>query len=742
MADIILDQLGLKAGDIFKQSDVEKIDSNATKTQDAINLNSNKIGVLTTNGITEPDLATAIKNDRSQLSQKASQSDLTITNTNVANNTVNIALKSNTIDLNTQKTRIDNLVATSSTPFYQKCISTDTGALLVVASGATTGQINIASVTPLATGYTSVVGDYVRLVYGVSSGSSELIDARTSIDGIAYSTVGNAVRNQFKKTNYKFNKISQQGYETTANTFKTTGFSTSVNFIGFGTCLKGISDISRIKAIIYSNNAGIAYCEILDGSLNRIAIKSTSVTALNSKFTVFDFDYVDTSSGDVWVRFYGDGTLIPSRNSDGIKIADNISTITNPYMYLNTSATWITTNQPAYTIPFRIEEKNYGVENTITVNQDGTGDFISIVDAVKSVTDSSETNVYNIYISEGTYDIMAECGGSTWLANINASNGELQGLLLPDYVNLIGVGNKNLVILQGHITDNEATLTNTTAISTLNLQHNNRIENLSISAYNQRYAVHDETNNLYHNIKRVFKDCIIEHLGNTTGMWGSYHALGCGTGSNGNYEYENCIFRDKVTPFLMHTNSNQKPNKLHFKNCTFIVWNQNIAMKLTSTNANLKHYCILDNCQINGSIQIDGDYWEVYGGGNSPRINYLTNATINNIHMSDETVYLINADSVAISKGKPVRLSENGVCSMFSATSLGHQFYGIALQDIAVGSWGYIQIKGFVDITGLVTGTSDGSRIGITTGALAVVTTDYFIGTAMSYVGNLYMRLK
>ena len=28
MADIILDQLGLKAGDIFKQSDVEKIDSN------------------------------------------------------------------------------------------------------------------------------------------------------------------------------------------------------------------------------------------------------------------------------------------------------------------------------------------------------------------------------------------------------------------------------------------------------------------------------------------------------------------------------------------------------------------------------------------------------------------------------------------------------------------------------------------------------------------------------------------
>jgi len=113
MADIILDQLGLKAGDIFKQSDVEKIDSNATKTQDAINLNFNKIGVLTTNGITEPDLATAIKNDRTQLSGipnqtyitekaktidvnnalalKADKTSLDSTNANVTNNTNSIA---------------------------------------------------------------------------------------------------------------------------------------------------------------------------------------------------------------------------------------------------------------------------------------------------------------------------------------------------------------------------------------------------------------------------------------------------------------------------------------------------------------------------------------------------------------------------------------------------------------------------------------------------------------------------
>ena len=97
-----------------------------------------------------------------------------------ADNTTQLALKAGLAYTSSIQSQVNSLVATSSVPFYQKCLSTDTGALLVVASGATTGEINLASVTPLATGYTAISGDYVRLVYGVASGTAELITARSS----------------------------------------------------------------------------------------------------------------------------------------------------------------------------------------------------------------------------------------------------------------------------------------------------------------------------------------------------------------------------------------------------------------------------------------------------------------------------------------------------------------------------------------------------------------------------------
>jgi hypothetical protein len=130
----------------------------------------------------------------SNMAQKSSQTDMNTTNENVA-------LKANQIDLNAQKSRIDNLVATANTSFYQKSTSGTTGALLVVSSGATTGQINLASVTPVATGYAPVAGDYVLLVYGVAGGSAELIDARVTPDGAIYANAGESIREQFKFIN-------------------------------------------------------------------------------------------------------------------------------------------------------------------------------------------------------------------------------------------------------------------------------------------------------------------------------------------------------------------------------------------------------------------------------------------------------------------------------------------------------------------------------------------------------------
>lgn len=46
---------------------------------------------------------------------------------------------------------------------YVKCASSDAGALTIVTSGATTGQINLADVTPVLNGYIAKAGDTVKL---------------------------------------------------------------------------------------------------------------------------------------------------------------------------------------------------------------------------------------------------------------------------------------------------------------------------------------------------------------------------------------------------------------------------------------------------------------------------------------------------------------------------------------------------------------------------------------------------
>jgi len=162
-------------------------------TNAALQQAGQKIGNLTLLTTTSnTDLVGAINENTSQLAdipsqvyitEKAKQADLTIANTNIA----------------IQKARTDLLVSVANASFYQKSSNGITGALLVVASGAIAGQINLVNVTPLATGYTPINGDYVLLVYGVASGSAELIDARTGADGITYLNTGDSVRTQFKE---------------------------------------------------------------------------------------------------------------------------------------------------------------------------------------------------------------------------------------------------------------------------------------------------------------------------------------------------------------------------------------------------------------------------------------------------------------------------------------------------------------------------------------------------------------
>ena len=202
----------------------------------------------------------------------------------------------------------------------------------------------------------------------------------------------------------------------------------------------------------------------------------------------------------------------------------------------------------------------------------GLTKFNKLSDAINSINDSSENNIYNVYINSGIYDLFNEFGGHGWFSSLDGAEGERQGLVLPDYVNLIGIGKPiiKLIVDAAYLSGYED---NTRLISTINMWKHNRLENLIILASNARYAIHCESNNFYDNTHIVIKNCHVEQQGNAwwiDGVWKNSQAFGCGTGSGAIIEVIDSEFISENTQgFRLHTNSNQKSNTLICDGCYF-----------------------------------------------------------------------------------------------------------------------------------------------------------------------------
>jgi len=92
------------------------------------------------------------------------------------------------------KTESDTFVilGTTKAAGYHKVTNKDAGALKVVASGAVTGEINLASVTPVIGTYTPVAGDYVLYqkadVYEADCILTDAVDATAAVNAVVYRT--------------------------------------------------------------------------------------------------------------------------------------------------------------------------------------------------------------------------------------------------------------------------------------------------------------------------------------------------------------------------------------------------------------------------------------------------------------------------------------------------------------------------------------------------------------------------
>lgn len=373
--------------------------------------------------------------------------------------------------------------------------------------------------------------------------------------------------------------------------------------------------------------------------------------------------------------------------------------------------------------------------NTVTVKNDGTGDYTSIVDAVNSITDSSENNQYNVEIYPGIYDIIAELGGLTYLAAITDASSNSSGLLLPNYVHLIGKGQSRYdTWIKGEIADVDATLTNTTKISTINLNQSNTLKNLKITAKNHRYAIHDESANNYQDYTRIMENCYVEHYGNKDGTWTATNALGCGSGSGAVYHYKDCDFVS-ILPWSLHDNVGfTKANKIVFESCKFMAKKSSSAAcrfgTVSGEAETVVHDVEMNNCQFVGFIfQYEeggkGSKFRVHGGGNTItpyRQTYTgTTAIRESICFNEETNLCTNATASVITRGTPVTLNNNGVAPL--GTSDKFLFYGIAIEDIPANGNGYVKNKGFIYVNDTpLSNFGVGELIGITNGALAQVT--------------------
>lgn len=331
-------------------------------------------------------------------------------------------------------------------------------------------------------------------------------------------------------------------------------------------------------------------------------------------------------------------------------------------------------------------------------------DFSTIKEATTYISDSSKEKEYNIYIEKGTY---------------NESS-----ITLPDYVNLIGLSNeKESVWVKGELPDN-ALDTEITPNSTINISMNNKFKNITVSAKNLRYSVHDESNNKQKNWNQRFDNCKFIHYGtygaksyreehslDTSNLWTSCHAWGEGASDGSFIEFNDCIFESVENGYYVHEGISQsEPYKRIFNNCEFIIidtvninqkWNNSISIDntrdITAKNILLFNNCFIsDSMRINATIPIDV---RLSGCGIVPiRANMNTDMYPLNTECMDDCYYvgdtpLVGGEVLAITNrhNQVVIANENTQKELICGVAVG-----------TVNKYGYVRVmkKGYISLAG------------------------------------------
>jgi len=383
---------------------------------------------------------------------------------------------------------------------------------------------------------------------------------------------------------------------------------------------------------------------------------------------------------------------------------------------------------------------------TVRVKQNGTGNFIKFSDAVAAITDASKSKQYVIEVYEGTYDIMAELF-------VTPPDGTNEGIILPDYVHIKGIGKKENIILKGELPDGS----NTNAvdvISTINMKHTNTLENITVTAKNLRYAIHSESSGVFKFWTQIAKNCTFIHYGNQVGYWDSTAAWGEGCSDGSRSEFYDCEFISvqECPTYLVHNNINFTTPCYHlFKNCSFSTPLSALgSFLIQSYGSGTKDIIECVGCKWDNFIFVSrtGAYvgahnFKVIGYGNSvvpQKIDtILSNENETFVDFAEETIRGKNATVSTILKGVACKNDGLGKIKPMTTGDSATLFVGFAQHDIAADAVGVIKTSGYVELSVIGVTANLGDKIGMVDGVPSVVTTGDYIGV-VKMVG--YVLLK
>ncbi len=349
----------------------------------------------------------------------------------------------------------------------------------------------------------------------------------------------------------------------------------------------------------------------------------------------------DTSIGDTVVFTYTNVSVTSRLSAAEVDLVANASSISENASSILTNTSAI--EQNASDILSLQKGDNYGSRTIVTVKKDGTGSFLTLVEAAEyAYSNASRQNLVEIQVYD---DFKIETDEYTADAFTHLC-------LLPvyDYVKVIGMNGRRKLF--AGLPNTGFTQTERALRQTLYIWPGAVVEGIHAVASGTRYAVHFETggSSSSSRINKTTKliNCIFEHLGGedvaVEDKWYQPDAWGSGISSGNKFEFISCKFVSQTFPFRQHTNHDfENATRTKFISCQFINTKDKISTYkngVSSTNGGCsiyidelgskqKRYFEFYNCSFK-SIRCSSSFYNntsvgkvlpvpaITGGGNTP----------------------------------------------------------------------------------------------------------------------------